>query len=67
MDQKHTLNALDTESSRRLAKTQRLAFGFTGENPIANDIFTIPFSPSSYELLTVPGRISTDTTAVVIP
>lgn len=41
MDQKHDLNPLEIESIRKLANTQRLALGFVGENPIANDMFTI--------------------------
>jgi Zn-dependent peptidase ImmA (M78 family) len=41
MDQKHDLSPLEIESIRKLAHTQRLALGFIGENPIANDIFTI--------------------------
>jgi Zn-dependent peptidase ImmA (M78 family) len=32
---------MEIESIRKLANTQRLALGFTGENPIANDILTI--------------------------
>jgi Zn-dependent peptidase ImmA (M78 family) len=41
MDQKHDLSPLEIESIRKLADTQRLALGFIGENPIANDILTI--------------------------
>jgi Zn-dependent peptidase ImmA (M78 family) len=41
MDQKHDLSPLEIEAIRKLADTQRLALGFIGENPIANDMFTI--------------------------
>ena len=41
MDQKHDLSPMEIESIRKLANTQRLALGFIGENPIANDILTI--------------------------
>jgi Zn-dependent peptidase ImmA (M78 family) len=36
-----TLNELQIESIRKLAREQRLALGFVGETPIANDIMTI--------------------------
>ncbi|MDD3366034.1 MAG: ImmA/IrrE family metallo-endopeptidase [Sphaerochaetaceae bacterium] len=41
MDQKHDLSALEIETIRRLANNRRLALGFTGEIPIANDILMV--------------------------
>jgi Zn-dependent peptidase ImmA (M78 family) len=41
MNTSTTLNELQIESIRKLAREQRLALGFVGETPIANDIMTI--------------------------
>lgn len=41
MNDKITLDKLELEKVRKLARDERQALGFVGETPIANDIFTI--------------------------